>query len=200
VRSFEITILARLYERGAAARLLSDVRTDREDLEALAHAVAADLADAGLFVVPPASAARAGRWLAVTVTAVWAQLAWNAGASLQSYAAALVTGAGLWVLADLLPRRLLSRAGRDARQHVLGFREFLRRAEKDRIEMMSPSMLHELLPWAIALDVVDPWVEHFADQAVPAPTWYAPAASTASALAEEMERVRSIARKPRTFR
>src|SRR5262245_22209356 len=80
VRSFEITILARMYERGAAARRLSDVRADRRDLEALAHVVAAELANAGLFVLPPAAAERAGRWLAVIVTAVWAQLALNAGA------------------------------------------------------------------------------------------------------------------------
>jgi hypothetical protein len=194
VRSFEITILARMYEHGATARLLSDVRTDREDLHALAHAIAADLADAGLFVVPPASAERAGRWLAVIVAAVWGQLAWNAGAALPSYASALVTGAVLWALAHLLPRRLLSRSGREARQHLLGFREFLRRAEKNRLAQMSPATLHELLPWAIALDVIDPLIEHFAARPVPTPTWYAPVAPTPIALADEMHRVRAIAR------
>jgi hypothetical protein len=200
VHSFEITILARVYERGTAARLLSEVRTDRDDLDALAHVVAADLADAGLFVVPPASAERAGRWLAVIVTAVWAQLAWNAGAPLPSYAAALVTGAILWIFASLLPRRLLSRSGRDARRGLLGFREFLRRAERDRLAQLPPAALPELLPWAIALGVIDPLVERCAGQPVPAPAWYAPASSSASALGDEMHRVRSVARRGRSAR
>ena len=195
VHSFEITILARMYEHGAATRLLSDVRTDREDRDALAHAIAADLAESSLFVVPPASAERAGRWLAIIVTAVWAQLAWNAGASAQSYLAALVTGALLWMLSTQVPRRLLSRAGREARLEIVGFREFLQRAEKDRLDQMPPETLHELLPWAIALGVTDAWARRFVDRPVPAPTWYAPASESPSALATEIHRLRTVARR-----
>ena len=195
VESFEITILARIYERGMDARLLSDVRADREDLDALAAVTAAELANAGLFVIPAESAQRLGRWLAVIVTAVWMQLAWNARADAQSYGAALATGAVLWPLASQLARRLLSHAGRQARQQLLGFREFLRRAEKDHLEQMPPETLHELLPWAIALGVTDAWAQRFVHRSVPPTPWYAPAVPSASALRDEMHRVRSVARR-----
>ena len=78
----------------------------------------------------------------------------------------------LWGLASWYPRRFLSPAGQRARQQLLGFREFLHRAERDRLDRMPPDTLHTLLPWAIALGVTDAWLSRFAGRPVAPNDWY----------------------------
>jgi hypothetical protein len=94
-------------------------------------------------------------------------------ASLSSATAALATGVILWNLASWYPRRFLSPAGHGVRRELLGFREFLRRAERDRLDRMPPDTLHQLLPWAIALGVTDAWLGSFSGRAVTPTDWYA---------------------------
>lgn len=46
--------------------------------------------------------------------------------------------------------------GASVYMNILGFREFMSRAEKDRIERMSDeNLFSKLLPYAIVLDLVD---------------------------------------------
>ena len=63
--------------------------------------------------------------------------------------------------------------GARAMVRVQGFREFLERAEKDRLERMPADTLHRWLPWAIALGVTERWIWRFDGLAVDAPAWYA---------------------------
>ena len=172
LRACEIAILARVYAHGDAVRPLSEFRGDARDLDDIFDALAGTLAEQGVFSAPPSAVRRAGRWAALIVTAVWIQLAWTLGASLSSYGAALATGLILSSLASWLPRRFLSPAGQRAREELLGFREFLRRAERDRLDRMPSDTLHTLLPWAIALDVTDAWLSRFSGRAVPPSEWY----------------------------
>jgi uncharacterized membrane protein len=56
---------------------------------------------------------------------------------------------------------------------ILGFREFLTRAEKDRLERMGDSHLFsKLLPYAMALDVTDNWAKAFQGIYQQPPEWY----------------------------
>jgi hypothetical protein len=62
---------------------------------------------------------------------------------------------------------------------ILDFREFLQRAERDRIEKMGKKdLFYRYLPYAIALGVVDNWSESFAGLHQEPPDWYDPAHGT----------------------
>jgi uncharacterized membrane protein len=56
---------------------------------------------------------------------------------------------------------------------ILGFQEFMNRAEKDRIERMGDmNLFSKLLPYAIALDVADNWAKAFEGIYQDPPDWY----------------------------
>lgn len=81
--------------------------------------------------------------------------------------------AGLVILAfsRIMPAK--TRAGATARADVLGFQEFLNRAEKDRLERLNdPTLFTRFLPYAIALDVVENWSRAFEGVYQQPPEWY----------------------------
>lgn len=93
--------------------------------------------------------------------------AWATGLSLLG-AAAIVVGWG-----RVMPRR--TRAGRRARQHILGFQEFLERVEVDRLERLGKRSVAEferLLPFAFVLGAADAWAQAFADLYTEPPSWF----------------------------
>lgn len=58
---------------------------------------------------------------------------------------------------------------------VLGLKNFINRAEKDRIEALvdeDPHYFFKILPFAIVLGVTDKWVENFAATTLAQPDWY----------------------------
>ena len=60
-------------------------------------------------------------------------------------------------------------------RHCLGFKEFVVRVEKDRIEPMAkddPTLFQRLLPYAVVLGVADEWAERFEGLLTEPPTWY----------------------------
>jgi uncharacterized membrane protein len=66
-----------------------------------------------------------------------------------------------------------TKTGASAYMEVLGFQEFLSRAEKDRLQRMSDNNLFaKFLPYAIALDVVENWAKAFEGIYQEPPNWY----------------------------
>lgn len=58
---------------------------------------------------------------------------------------------------------------------LLGFKEFLKTTEKDRLEMLmeeDPEYYYHILPYAQVLHVSDIWIHKFENIVVPEPTWY----------------------------
>ena len=80
---------------------------------------------------------------------------------------------GLIVLFFARAMPIKTRAGSLAYMEILGFQEFMNRADKDRLERMGEKELfYEYLPYAIALDVVDHWADAFKDIFQEPPGWY----------------------------
>jgi Predicted membrane protein (DUF2207) len=196
LRTADIAILARIYAHGDSVRPLSEFKGDAKDLDDIFDTLTDTLTEKGLFSAPPSGVRRLGRWAAVIVSATWVQIGWSFGvASLSSYAAALATGLILWGFASWYPRRFLSPAGQRARQQLLGFREFLHRAERDRLDRMPPDTLHTLLPWAIALGVTDAWLKGFAGRPVTPNDWYtAPTPVGVAELSGEIKHLHTLLR------
>ncbi len=85
---------------------------------------------------------------------------------------ALITAMMIWAVGLVMPAR--SVAGVRALGKVLGFKDFLSRVEKGRLEKLddSPQLFEKYLPYAMALGVDGRWAEAFANIAVPPPQWY----------------------------
>jgi hypothetical protein len=81
-----------------------------------------------------------------------------------------VSGLVVIAMSGVMPRRTWR--GVYQRVRLLGFREFLERAEKDRLERLPPDTIHRWLPWAMALGVTERWLIHFQGLTVEPPVWY----------------------------
>lgn len=60
-------------------------------------------------------------------------------------------------------------------EYILGFRNFLRDAEKDRLETLleqDPQYYYDILPYANVLGVSDIWADKFKDMAIEPPSYY----------------------------
>jgi uncharacterized membrane protein len=85
--------------------------------------------------------------------------------------AGILTGIPVLAFAKSMPAK--TRAGASAYMDVLGFQEFMNRAEKDRLERMGDKdLFSNFLPYAIALDVADNWAKAFEGIYQEPPDWY----------------------------
>jgi uncharacterized membrane protein len=60
-------------------------------------------------------------------------------------------------------------------EELLGFREFIDRAEKDRIERLAkedPTLFDRVLPYALVFGLEDKWAGAFKDMYKEPPNWY----------------------------
>jgi len=89
----------------------------------------------------------------------------------KSFFAGLLTGLPILAFARIMPAK--TRAGATAYMDILGFQEFMNRAEKDRLERMGDkNLFSKFLPYAIALDVTDNWAKAFEGIYQEPPQWY----------------------------
>jgi len=84
----------------------------------------------------------------------------------------ILTGLPVMLFAKYMPAK--TKAGASAYVDILGFQEFMNRAEKDRLERMGDmNLFSKFLPYAIALDVADNWAKAFEGIYQDPPNWYA---------------------------
>jgi uncharacterized membrane protein len=89
----------------------------------------------------------------------------------QSVFAAVLTGLCVIAFANAMPAK--TKTGAAVHMDVLGFQEFLNRAEKDRLERLGDSSLFSrYLPYAMALGVADNWAKAFEGIYQEQPDWY----------------------------
>jgi hypothetical protein len=158
VKPWEAVLLANVFTSpGFPSTTLSALRMPR-DTASIREALSDELGERGFFSSAPIAFRRAGRWLAVIAAAVWMQLAWNAGAGVSTFLAIVTSGGALWLSAGVLAARGLTPDGRRARHALRGYREFLARVEKDRLEQLPHGTLEEPLAWAVALGVTEGWL------------------------------------------
>jgi uncharacterized membrane protein len=89
----------------------------------------------------------------------------------KSLIAGILTGIPVLAFARFMPAK--TRAGASAYMDILGFEEFMKRAEKDQLERMADvNLFSKFLPYAIALDVADNWAKAFEGIYQDPPDWY----------------------------
>ena len=123
------------------------------------------------------------KYFAVGVTVGGATLGlgiWGASSLFVSPAACLslilsgiLTGTIIAAFAPAMPRKTVK--GARALWHIIGFREFIRRVEKDRLERMlqeDPNLFDRVLPYALVFGVADEWAAKFEGLLQKPPDWY----------------------------
>jgi len=90
----------------------------------------------------------------------------------RSILASILTGVPVLAFARFMPVK--TRSGASTYMDILGFQEFMNRAEKDSLERMGDKdLFSKFLPYAIALDVADNWAKAFEGIYQEPPDWYA---------------------------
>jgi len=173
VKPYEATLLGQVFATGGPgeSRLLSELRRDaRAVIGPVRGRLYRDLAGAGYFFGSPETVRLAWRFVGGGIALAGGAL-FPAGVIAVETLIALA-GAGVIVLAfaGAMPRRTLR--GALVRRHILGFQEFLQRAEKDHLRRLAPDTLHRFLPHAIALGVEEAWIAGFTGLSVAEPDWY----------------------------
>ena len=85
-----------------------------------------------------------------------------------------VAGSAATLLISMFIRRR-SAYGAKVLAQILGLRQFILMAEKDRLEALThedPAYFYRMLPYAQVLGLTDKWIDQFREIAVPTPAWY----------------------------
>jgi hypothetical protein len=135
------------------------------------------LIDKGLYRMNPGSAQRlrmaaiGAIGLLLALTAPWLPL-------FRSPLAALMALALSAAVVYLLGLRVSPKTVKGAQicAEIEGFREFLNRVDRDRLERVSPQQFERFLPYAMALGVEHHWAQTFAGITTEVPDWFQSAA------------------------
>lgn len=85
--------------------------------------------------------------------------------------AGLLSSLPVFVFSRVMPAK--TKTGASVYMDILGFQEFMHRAEKDKLERIrDKDLFSKFLPYAIALDVVDSWAKAFEGIYQEPPEWY----------------------------
>lgn len=86
----------------------------------------------------------------------------------------------IWILTfiTIIPTAFMDKRtkfGTEMYGKVLGLKEFIEHAEKDRINMLfeeNPQIYYHILPYAYVLGLTNVWRKHFKDMEMVQPDWY----------------------------
>jgi uncharacterized membrane protein YgcG len=90
-----------------------------------------------------------------------------------AFVSLLLTLAVFWIFSRVMPSK--TPEGARLARYCLGFKEFIERVEKDRIERMAKedkTLFERVLPYAVVLGVADEWAERFEGLLTEPPSWY----------------------------
>jgi hypothetical protein len=168
---------------GAAGGALESVTLSQlehhfyKDLPEMKNRLYAQLVERGCYLRRPdrVKAAYIGGGIALGVVIVGAGVLVSAAYGVQPVSAIIAGGLSAAVVIGfglVMPAR--TEQGTRALEGVLGFEEFLRRVERDRIDRVvkTPEMFEKYLPFAMALSVEKTWARAFEGICTQPPNWY----------------------------
>ncbi|HMK49139.1 MAG TPA: DUF2207 domain-containing protein [Thermodesulfovibrionales bacterium] len=172
--AFERILMDRIFpkELQLPGRMVSDLKNEfYKNIDLLKKTLYGELVSKNYFMVSPDKVRKvyvaAAFAVVVFSTVVFAWLT----SSGKGVLAGILTGLPVFAFAKAMPAK--TRAGSAAYTDILGFREFMSRAEKGRLERMKDKdLFSKFLPYAIALDVVDNWAKAFEGIYQEPPGWY----------------------------
>lgn len=170
---FEIELMKKIFTGDLPGRMVSDMKNKfYTNLELLKNTLYGELTRKKYFLSSPEKVRKlyitAGIILIVIASFVFAFLTPSGG---KGVFAGILTGLPVLAFSRVMPAK--TKSGAFAYMDILGFQEFMNRAEKDRLERMGDKYLFSIfLPYAIALDVADNWAKAFEGIYQEQPEWY----------------------------
>ncbi len=95
------------------------------------------------------------------------------GASWLSIVCCVSVTVALMIMMAFMDKR--TKQGNEWLGQILGLKEFILTAEKDRLELLvkdDPSAFYHILPYAYVLGISDTWSDKFEDLIIEQPDWY----------------------------
>ncbi len=172
--TFEAELMRRLFTSGRSRLRVSDLKNQfYKELPALKKMLYGELVRNHFFLVNPEKV-RNLYFLAAFLIIVFGGFVLtflSPHALGKGLIASGLTGLPVLLFGPHMPAK--TKAGTLAYMSLLGFQEFMNRAEKDRLERMGDKTLFSrFLPYAMALDVVDNWAKAFEGIYQEPPSWY----------------------------
>jgi uncharacterized membrane protein len=172
--SFERELMRDLFPAALPGTLVSSLKNRfYANLDTLKKTVYGDLINKKYFLRNPEKVRNlyGGIGFLIVVFGSFGFLFLSLNSPAKSIIAAVLTGLPVILFAKYMPAK--TRAGASAYMDILGFQEFLNRAEKDRLERTGDmNLFSKFLPYAIALDVADNWAKAFEGIYQDPPDWY----------------------------
>ncbi|HYO47303.1 MAG TPA: DUF2207 domain-containing protein [Gemmatimonadota bacterium] len=171
--TFERAIVHSLFGAERAVTMSAIAMPFREQLPGLYRSLYDEMVERGWFRQSPQATRREWVILGGVLAAIGGvMVAWLGIVDLGI--ALLLSGAIFLAFSPAMP--VVTRRGAWVRDELLGLREYVRRAEREEVEARhrgehAPGRFEEILPYAIALGVVDLWLDEFGGLAK-GPGWY----------------------------
>lgn len=172
--AFEILLMKKIFSGDLPGIMVSDLKNRfYRELDLLKTTLYSELVRKKYFLVNPYRVRRFYIASGIIVAfigffsaSIFTPLSFGKGAI-----AGIMTAFPVFLFSRFMPAK--TRAGASVYMDILGFQEFMSRAEKDRLERMGDKELFsKFLPYAIALDVVDNWARAFEGIYQESPKWY----------------------------
>jgi len=171
---FEKALMGKIFSGSMPGLMVSDMKNKfYTSLDSLKETLYGEIVRKGYFLRNPESV----RALYIAVGVAVMVIAGFASGFLSPYSmgkniiAGILAGIPVLAFSRVMPAK--TRAGAAAYMDILGFQEFMNRAEKDRLKRMGDQELFsKFLPYAIALDVADNWAKAFEGIYQEPPKWY----------------------------
>jgi uncharacterized membrane protein len=171
---FEIELMKALFPGALPGTFISDLKNKfYANLPRLKKILYGELTRKKYFLSSPEKVRNSymAAGIVVLVFAVLAFLFLVPDSGGKSFIAGILTGIPVLAFARFMPAK--TRVGASAYMDILGLEEFMKRAEKDRLERMADvNLFSKFLPYAIALDVADNWAKAFEGIYQDPPDWY----------------------------
>jgi len=166
----EIKIMEALFRSGQSDVLISDLKNNfYANLKSIKNSIYHQLVEKSYFLSNPDR-------IRATYKAVGMIIIFSALFILPTLIPKLIfalSGFMIVYFSKYMPRK--TRKGVTVNHHLLGFREFIDRAEKDRIKMLAdedPAIFDRVLPYALIFGLEEKWAEAFSGMFQEPPDWY----------------------------
>ncbi|OGW37549.1 MAG: hypothetical protein A2Y97_04425 [Nitrospirae bacterium RBG_13_39_12] len=171
---FEKMLMKNIFKGKLQGRMVSDMKNEFYiHLESLKKTMYGELVRKGYFLNSPNTVRKLYITAGIFVAAVgfFSALFLAQSSTLKGVFAGLLTALPVLAFSRVMPAK--TRTGASVYMDILGFQEFMNRAEKDRlVRIGDKDLFSRFLPYAIALDVVDKWAKAFEGVYQETPMWY----------------------------
>jgi uncharacterized membrane protein len=169
---FEKLLMGKIFTGEFPGKMVSDMKNKfYTDLESIKSTLYEELTSKRYFLVSPEKVRRVYSIAGIIISAACAILFSILFSSPKGVFAGILIGLPVLAFSKVMPAK--TKAGAAVYMDILGFQEFMNRAEKDQLERMGDKELFSrFLPYAIALNVVDSWAKAFEGMYQESPQWY----------------------------